>query len=688
MQKMTENKRRPWLLASLLLAPLPQLVIAADADPAAGSAGALPTVTVYAATTVEQARQTIEQTAGGVALVGAEAWRNTPSRTIKDVLDYTPGVFAQPKWGEDTRLSIRGSSLSRNYHLRGVTLLQDGMPLNAADGSADFQEIDPTAYLYTEVYKGANALRYGANSLGGALNFVTPTGDDLGNRGYVRVDAGGDDFYRLQLAGGGRVGAVDGYLSAAALKFGGYRDHSTGDSQRTSGNLGIRLGEHAQTRFYLLATDIEQEIPGSVTRDAALHDPKAAAASNIALNQQRNMQTWRLANKTMLQWQGLSAEFGVSAADKQLIHPIYQYLDYEYHDFGGFGRLVLDHPLAGLSNRLTAGVNVSGGWVDNTQSQNLPGAHRGQLLSASTDRSNTLAAYVEDGLRLGNTLTLIAGSQYLSARRTRSDEFADASDTSGQVSYDFFSPKAGVLWQLLPTAQIFANVSRSGEVPTFGELNFTNAALADTKAQRATTCELGSRGRLARLDWEVSVYHARLRHEFQYFDLGNSNYQVTNADRTIHRGIEAGAGWTLAQTIFAPADALHLRLAWTYSDFRFDDDAQWGNNDLPGAPRQFWRTELVYRSPSGFFAGPDVEWVPQAYFVDNANTTRTADYALLGLRAGYEAGRRWSVYVDGRNLSDRHYIASSSVAALVTPASALYEPGSGMMISAGLTVHW
>ena len=111
----------------------------------------------------------------GVALVPAEAYRNsTVANTIKDILDYVPGVFAQPKWGDDTRLSIRGSGLSRNFHLRGIQLYMDGIPINTSDGYGDFQEVDPTAYKYVEVYKGGNALQFGANSLGGAINFVTP----------------------------------------------------------------------------------------------------------------------------------------------------------------------------------------------------------------------------------------------------------------------------------------------------------------------------------------------------------------------------------------------------------------------------------------------------------------------------------------------------------------------------------
>jgi iron complex outermembrane receptor protein len=71
--------------------------------------------------TAQQALREIQQTPGGVALVTADSYKNsTVANTIKDVLEYVPGVFVQPKWGDDTRLSIRGSGLSRNFHLRGV----------------------------------------------------------------------------------------------------------------------------------------------------------------------------------------------------------------------------------------------------------------------------------------------------------------------------------------------------------------------------------------------------------------------------------------------------------------------------------------------------------------------------------------------------------------------------------------
>src|SRR5262245_35401623 len=60
-----------------------------------------------------EAAAAINRTPGSVDVVPDTAYKGaTPAITVKDVLDYVPGVFAQPKWGEDTRLSIRGSGLS------------------------------------------------------------------------------------------------------------------------------------------------------------------------------------------------------------------------------------------------------------------------------------------------------------------------------------------------------------------------------------------------------------------------------------------------------------------------------------------------------------------------------------------------------------------------------------------------
>ncbi|MDB5455345.1 MAG: TonB-dependent receptor, partial [Caulobacter sp.] len=100
---------------------------------------------------VARARARLSETPGAVAVVSAESYASRFSPGLSDLLRDVPGVYAQKKWGGDTRLSIRGSGIGNSSHNRGVLLAQDGVPFNEADGYGDFQLIDPSIARYTEV---------------------------------------------------------------------------------------------------------------------------------------------------------------------------------------------------------------------------------------------------------------------------------------------------------------------------------------------------------------------------------------------------------------------------------------------------------------------------------------------------------------------------------------------------------
>jgi iron complex outermembrane receptor protein len=131
-------------------------------------------------------------------------------------------------------------------------------------------------------------------------------------------------------------------------------------------------------------------------------------------------------------------------------------------------------------------------------------------------------------------------------------------------------------------------------------------------------------------------------------------------------------------------DRIWLNVAYTLNDFYFDADPTFGNNLLPGAPRHYLRSELLYKHPSGVYFGPNIEWVPEAYYVDSANTLLTESYLIWGLKLGYDDGKNVSAYIEGRNLSNKAYIASTSIINVATPTSPLFEPGSGRAVFAGV----
>jgi iron complex outermembrane receptor protein len=641
----------------------------------------------------DQARRDINRTPGAVEIVPDTAFKNTPAVTIKDIVDYVPGVWAQPKWGDDTRLSIRGSGLSRNFHLRGVQLYMDGIPINTSDGYGDFQEIDPTAYRYVEIFKGANALRFGANSLGGAINFVMPTGYDA--RSFdARLDGGSFGYVRGQASSGGVSGPFDYFVTGSAQRADGYRDHSWGNSERASTDFGYRFSPDFETRFYLNANLIRQRIPGEVTRDSALNSPRTAWTDNVLNDWQRNLDTVRVANKSTLRLGPTVIDFGAFGVDRHLMHPIFQWLDYRYHDYGAFVRATDERSVGGFRNRLIVGSNIINGTIDANQYVNT-GGNKGVPLSSLVQRPENYSFYAENSFYVLPAVALVTGTQYLYATRDQQVNFSLNGDVPGRSSFSLWSPKLGALWDVDPTWQVFGNISRSAEVPSFGESvapnflnpNFPTIPFFDIKAQTATTYEVGTRGRRPDYTWDVALYRADIRNELQCFFSAFGNCNVTNADRTIHQGVEAGAGVSLYKGIWAygaSPDRIWLNMAYTYNDFRYDNDATFGNNRLPGAPPHYIRAELLYKHPSGYSFGPNIEWVPAAYFADSANTLATASYLIWGLRAAYDDGKNFSAYIEGRNLSDTAYIASTSIIDRADRTSRLFNPGTGRAVFAGV----
>jgi len=108
---------------------------------------------------LDQVRVQLRDVPGSVVLLEPADLRQTRQANFADVLRFTPGVFAQPRFGaaDEMQFSIRGSGLRNNFHLRGVNVLVNGMPYRLADGFTDFESPELLTTDNIQVYKGANA---------------------------------------------------------------------------------------------------------------------------------------------------------------------------------------------------------------------------------------------------------------------------------------------------------------------------------------------------------------------------------------------------------------------------------------------------------------------------------------------------------------------------------------------------
>lgn len=629
-------------LCALVLSPIPAL-----ADNAPDQSRIIVTATAL----VDEAAASVQRTPGGVTLIPATDFQNRLTVSLRDALAFSPGVYTQPRFGQEVRISIRGSGLSRGFHMRGLTLLQDGIPINMADDNGDFQELDPQVFQHIEVYRGANALRFGGSTLGGAINAVTPTGRSAPGID-LRLDGGSFDTRRAKAAYGHADTRGDAYVAITADQSDSDRAHGNRTSLRFNGNAGIRITDRIETHFYASAQSIRQKLAGALSERDVRNNP---AKGNFAGDQARDIDSIRLQNRTMIDLGSGQAAFGVYFNAKSLFHPIFQVIDQKSEDRGVFANLDLVGDLGGMPVELTLGSQARFGKVAARQFVNLSG-RRGNITANVQQRAQTINSYGEARIAPLPGLWLIAGGLHTHGERRIDNRFAPA--RSGKASFDAFAPKFGLLYQPTDAIQFFANYSRSVELPGFSELSQTPAGGAPgftpVRPQRAWTAEIGTRGHAGIARWDISLYRADIDGEMlQYSVLAGVIPAATfNADKTRHQGVEAGLDLTL--TPWAT-----LRQAYQFSDFRFRHDIQFGDNRLPVVPRHFYRAELRLGTDRLSIA-PALEWLPQGAWVDYANTKRVGDYALLNLGAQAQLRDGLTLFLDARNLTARRAIGDIS----------------------------
>ncbi len=108
---------------------------------------------------------------------------------------------------------------------------------------------------------------------------------------------------------------------------------------------------------------------------------------------------------------------------------------------------------------------------------------------------------------------------------------------------------------------------------------------------------------------------------------GGQPLGTVNAPRTQHDGLEAGAQIAITKSVT-------WRSSYLWSRFRFDNNASYGDNALPGIPEHFYRGELTWAPARGYFVTLNTEWSPRRYAVDMAHTLFADPYAIFGLKVG------------------------------------------------------
>ncbi len=633
--------------------------------------------------TLEQDRLDLRKIPGGTETVDAERYLTGRSSTLADTFALSPGVIAQSRFGSDeARISIRGSGLQRTFHGRGIKFMQDGIPLNLADGGFDMQSVDPLSVSHVNIWRGGNALSQGSTTLGGAINYLSHTG--LSAPGYsARLEAGSYEYLRARFAGGITEGSKDLYFSLSHASQDGFRDHAEQSAQRLFGNFGIRLRDDLETRFYITAINTDSELPGSLFKAGLENDPRQAGAGTIAQDNKRDFQLYRIANRTTLRSGDNTIGFFSAWTYKDLDHPLnFGTIDQMSNDLVVGASFENDADLFGRENRLRTGISFSHGETDNAIFANNGGT-RGIQFTDTEQKATNLEYFIENRHEISPGFRITAA---LAAAYSTREETGTA-----ELDEDYFNvaPALGFTYDV-SGVQFFGGYSRSFEPPSFSEAAFVNAGTRiASDAQTADTIELGTRATSGPIRWDATAYYSWVDNELLALNDAASGVSATiNADETIHYGLELGLeadlfGSDLVQD--TPAHRLMFRSAYTYGSFRFDGDDQFGDNRIAGLPPHLLRGELLWENACGYYAGPTFEWSPVKSYIDHANSFSADPYALLGFKVGRRVTDGISWFIEAKNLTDERYASTHGVLEDAGGTDkAQFLPGDGRSVFAGI----
>ncbi|ODS97299.1 MAG: hypothetical protein ABS56_09980 [Lautropia sp. SCN 69-89] len=647
---------------------------AQQAPPAAGAAGGLDPVTV-SATRIEQ--RSFDAPAA-IDAIGSEAIREQkPGVDLSESLGRIPGIRAQRRenYAQDLQLSSRGFGARAAFGVRGVRLLQDGIPFTAPDGQGQTGLFDLETAERIEVLRGPFAALYG-NSSGGLVSVFTgdppqrPTWRATGHAGSFGAWKFGAGF-------GDTIGAVGARMDASRFDTDGFREHSR--TRRDLASARLTHVDHPDSRFALDATVLHQPETGDplgLTRQQVKEDPRQAGTGAIAFDTRKSVEHRQLG----LSWQSrLGARDTLTLRGHLGERQVTQFLAFSGAAASSSGGVVdLDRGFGGASLQWTRSTALADGHLDFTLGidyDRMEERRRGYVNESGVagalrrnemDTAASLGQYAIAEWWFAPDWKLSGGVRRSSVSFDVRDDFVTAfnPDDSGSKRYAATNPVIGLLHALTDTVNLHASVGRGFETPTFAELAYRPDGLPGLnfalEPSRSTNYEAGIKmmlGRAGRLN--VAVFRTTTRNDIVPDVNAGGRTTFRNAARTARRGIElameselgAGfSGW----------------LAWTLVDAQFRDYLSTSGTDLsgnaiPGVPRSSLYAELVWRdAASGFVTGVEGRWTAKLA-ADDANSEYAGSHAVLGWRAGFDwrFGRlRLSPFVRIDNLSDTRYVGS------------------------------
>ena len=650
---------------------------------------------------VTRADQELSAVPTAVSVVGRETIETGQRRaSLDESLRGIPGLLVQNRRSYTVSGGI-GLAIRRpqsRFGIRGLALLQDGIPITTADGTTEPGNVDIGSMGRIDVIRGPSSVLYG-NAAGGVINVTTEFNPERPVTFEPDIQFGSYGYQRQQMKVMGHEGNTDYLVNVSHFETDGFREQSQAEIRQA--NIVVRNQISPATEIRGVFNYYDSPFAGApsfLNEDDARNNPRMGRDRAVAQN-------W---NEVTTQGQGgVTLEHQFSGG--QLLRAtgwgvgrdleataVGRIIDLGRKG-GGFRTETLgETSVADLPVTWTAGFDLSSQSDDRNEFRLVANpiaggdSSRGNLLVDQQEEVLSLGPFVQAALEVHPRWVVNGGIRFDYFDFTADDRKLDDGDQSGTRTMSAVSPSVGVTFLAANGLNLYSSLSTAYETPTAQELSNQPSGEGgfnqDLEPEDLASWEIGVRGLAepARLRYELAFYTANVTNGLVPFERPDGVVFFTNAGETSRNGVEALVEWV-------PDPSFSARFAYTYQDFTFDtfilDGEDFAGNPEPGAPPHQVFAGVTHRAPFGLTSIAQIRWQDE-YSVRNDNTASNWAYTVVDLR--FALNRRWGdsdvrPFIGIDNLFDERYNAWTIANGF---GGRYYDPSPGREVYGGVTISF
>ena len=632
--------------------------------------------------------------------------------SAKNVLADVPGLFLQSRYGsQDLRVSIRGFGTRSNTGIRGIRILQDGIPISDPDGETVIDAIDFTSLAGVEVVKGNLSSLY-ANAPGGVIDFKS---DYYFNEDYAATynQVGQFGFRQNGFKAGIKNSGNRLFLSYYYRNLEGYRKHSSEYQHLLNAVYEGYLGTRSSITLLGDYVDGFNQLPGPLTKEEYTADHYMASPLAVAQDFRRITNKGRMAVKYRT---GFGApeenEIEISAYGgiKELTRVDNEaYTISTQYSLGTLSRYTNRGHVLNFKNSITAGFDFAYLSGPVNAFENIAGSRDISVKDSYDASVSSVGFYFLDHLDLLENLGLFLSGRYDISSYKKST-FQPYGRTDSTLVFTGITPKIGINYKLFPDLALYTSYGVSYDFPALSELDIKSAIPnvytlnPDLDPQRSLNFEFGIKGNLInegsefmkKIIFDITYFHYLISDEIVPYLIIGEQALFKNAPKTRRDGIEIGLKTE-------PFEETELTVNYTYTKFKYTGyrttittpsvdnmEVDYTGNYEPSVPQQIVNLIFNYEFEinddlSGLLQW-DCDYISKLY-VNDANSETAPAYFYGNIMAGLTfQGELFGavLYAGVNNIFDKRYIGFVNTNDYL---GRYYEPGEPRSFYSGLNVR-